>query len=49
MPTQVATGANSGSPAGAVASTASATACERNGPITARASGSDAAAAAAAT
>lgn len=48
-PAHVATGASSGRPAGAVASTASATARERNGPMTARASGSAAAAVAAAT
>ena len=46
-PAHVATGASSGSPAGAVASTASATAAERNGPISASASGSPAASSAA--
>ena len=46
-PAQVATGASSGSPTGAVASTASATARERNGPISASASGSPAASSAA--
>jgi hypothetical protein len=48
-PAHVVTGANSGSPAGAVTSIASATARERNGPITARAAGSLTAAVAAAT
>ena len=46
-PAHVATGASSGSPTGAVASTASATAAERNGPISAIASGSPAASSAA--
>ena len=49
MPAQVATGASSGRRAGAVAASASLTSAERNGPITARAAGSEAAATAAPT